>query len=134
MNVNKLLGKTLTEIIVDKDKEYIIFNTEYCSYKMYHAQDCCESVEIESIVGDIQDLIGSPILLAEEVTNSDEYPVGVEKPECCESFTWTFYKFATRKGYVDIRWFGESNGYYSESVNFAQLDKDEDIDYDTLYD
>jgi hypothetical protein len=69
-------------------------------------------------------LIGSPILVAEESTNSDTDPPDYkpEYPDCYrESFTWTFYKLATAKGWVDLRWLGESNGYYSESVDFTRL-------------
>ena len=74
------------------------------------------------IVGDRKDVIGSPILLAEEVTHENENPDVVAKiPEYQESFTWTFYKLATIKGSITIRWYGESNGYYSESVEFAKI-------------
>lgn len=95
-------------------------------YAMDHEQDCCESVTIEDICGDLADLIGSPILLAEEVSHPDENPDGVPVPEYQESFTWTFYKLATIKGSVTIRWYGESNGYYSEDVDFYQVTKDEE--------
>lgn len=112
--VNELIGKTLLSVKRGEDSLVFITN-EGEKYKMEHIQSCCESVYIESIVGDLDDLVGSPILIADESTNQDNPP-----REYVESFLWTFYKFATIKGYVDIRWFGESNGYYSESVDFYQ--------------
>jgi len=113
----ELVGKTLLSIEANKEMDEITFITnDGLKFLMYHSQDCCENVSIEDINGDLEDLIGTPILLAEEVT-SEENPEGVTK-EYQDSFTWTFYKLATIKGYVDIRWYGESNGYYSEYVSF----------------
>lgn len=119
-NVNELLGRTLTQI--ENSPYEIVFTTSAGEiYKMNHLQNCCEDVYVESIVGDLDDLIGEPILLAEEVISEDVNPEEVTAPEYQDSFTWTFYKFATRKGYVDIRWYGQSNGYYSERVSFEEV-------------
>ena len=116
-----LQGKTLKSVTGEAGGEQMTFECEDGKkYVMQHYQDCCESVAIESIVGDLADLIGTPILLAEEAT-SDKDPEGYNtKDSYRDSFTWTFYKLRTIKGSVDIRWLGESNGYYSESVDFAE--------------
>ena len=116
---NELLGKT--PIKVEKvDEEKLYFEFEDCIYLMHHWVDCCEAVEIEDICGDLRDLVGYPILLAEESTNREDNP---KDKEWEESFTWTFYKLATVKGYVDIRWYGASNGSYSEEVSLTKCKK-----------
>lgn len=124
MEFKDLKGKTLTSISVSDDKYSIVFITSDDErFMLYHEQDCCENVEIEDICGDLGDLINSPIVVAEEVVNEPNInPVGVPVQEYQESFTWTFYKLDTVRGGVTIRWYGESNGYYSESVEFSKIE------------
>jgi hypothetical protein len=121
-----LLGKTLIKIDIDYNNDKITFHcNNETVYQLFHQHDCCESVTIDDIVGDLEDLLENPITLAEEVSNyeptSEEDIKRTEEINRWGSCTWTFYKLATVKGYVDIKWFGESNGYYSESVDFKQL-------------
>lgn len=129
-----LKGKFLVAVEGGGDNDLLVFRTATGEvYEMYHRQDCCENVYIESIVGDLKDLIGNPILLAEESSNRDEHPGGVT-PSCSDvSFTWTFYKLATIEGYVDIRWFGTSNGYYSEEVSLYLKEEVEDSDFEVWW-
>lgn len=114
-NFSSLVGKTLTswERRDDGENEELIFKTSNETFRMFHNQDCCETVRIEDICGNMDDLIGSPILQAEVSTN--------EGKEKFSSFTWTFYRIATIKGSVVIRWYGSSNGYYSEYVSFEKV-------------
>lgn len=123
-NISELKGKIITKIDKIDDDELIFHCQTGEVYKMYHEQQCCELVTIEDITGDLEDLIGSPVLVAEELSNDDYVPDDPQFDEG-ESCTWTFYKIATIKGYVDIRWFGTSNGYYSEYANFILLNDEE---------
>jgi len=122
--IEDLKGKTLTSVVKGEDEITFVCD-DGSKYMMFHGQDCCENVSIEDINGELDDLVGSEILLAEEVSNE-----GLEKTLMSdfgyhpESYTWTFYKLATIKGYVDIRWYGESNGYYSEGVDLIIANKE----------
>lgn len=113
-----LKGLILANIENIDDSQLIFTLANGEKYQLYHNQDCCESVYIEDINGDLLDLVGTPLLQAEEAC-SDQNPEDITKEYQDDSFTWTFYKLATIKGYVTIRWYGESNGYYSESVDFG---------------
>jgi len=109
----QMLGKTFVRVTGSVDGDEMLFETATGERFMFaHQQDCCETVRINDIVGDLQDLVGEPLLISEEVKGATE-----PDEEHYESYSYTFYKFATRKGYVDVRWLGESNGYYSESVD-----------------
>ena len=118
--VKDLLGLTLASIEKNESSDLLIFTTAFNQkYLMIHENDCCECVWIEDICGELKDLVGNPITLAEESSSRlTEEELGEDSEG---SGTWTFYKFATIKGYVDIRWCGTSNGYYSETVDFVKV-------------
>lgn len=118
MDFEILTGKTLTKC--ERDGRYendaIRFETtDGDTYVLTHVQDCCESVGIEDIDGNFEDMIGSPILYAEVSTGDD--PAPSESAYDDEFGSWTFYRIQTAKGFMMIRWFGSSE-YYSTAVNF----------------
>ena len=115
--IEDMVGKVFTRVTGGVGDGEMVFENATERFVFFHAQDCCEHVSIEDVCGDLEDLVGEPLLLAEEVEGVT--PVEFNEADH-ESVTWTFYKFATRKGYVDVRWFGESNGYYSEGVSLGR--------------
>lgn len=119
ISISVLLGKTLLSVERDKCSVYMIFScSDGTRYIMAHEQDCCEYVYIEDISGCMDDILGVPVLLAEVSTSASN----ASADSTC---TWTYYKLATIKGDLSIRWYGSSNGYYSEEVGFEQLAPDQ---------
>ncbi len=73
VGIEYLKGKVITKITGgEQDDELRFYLEDGKVVSMYHRQDCCESVYIESIVGDLEDLIGYPILVAESPSSDDE--------------------------------------------------------------
>jgi hypothetical protein len=94
----------LTFASVEKVDDGIEFTTtEVWVLLLRHEQVCCESVWLEDITGDLSDLVGVPMVVAEERSEDD----------------WTFYTFRTIKGTVDARWCGTSNGCYSVNADMT---------------
>ena len=121
VDISILVGQTLTRIEgLAKRSEKVVWRTsDGKEYEMFHEQDCCETVELAEVIGDPEDLLGHPILRAEERTNSTEDPP--KYADSWTSWTWTFYEISTIKGTVTLRWLGESSGYYSEDVMFKEV-------------
>ncbi len=114
--IEDMVGQTFTKVERVGDSA-LKFTNARGTFEFSHDGDCCESVDIEDINGDLDDLVGSPLWMASEDNSQDSG--GPYVPEHTDSYTWTFYRFATEKGYVNVRWLGRSNGYYSERVDLS---------------
>ena len=124
VDISDLLGQTILSIAgMEAGSDMVSIITENYRYNMFHYQDCCENVYLADVIGDPQDLIGKPVLMAECVSNADG-PTKAESSYECEE--WTFYKLATLNGYVTLRWYGSSNGYYSTNISIEKLDLSKD--------
>lgn len=111
-DISKLIDRTIKSF--RKTEDTLDFLLEEDAFRFYHMQDCCECVRIYDIIGDLNDLVGCPIVEAtEKVSHIWPEELGDYNPE---SFTWTTYTLRTKDHTVVVRWLGESNGYYGEGV------------------
>lgn len=120
-DITLLRGKIL-ESVEENGDEMLFVTTDGDAFCAYHMQDCCETVRVYDVIGDLNVLIGVPIVAVSEEISS-EWENDVPIPKYLDSFTWTKHKFTTKLGTVVVRWLGESNGYYSERVHFGRTHK-----------
>ncbi len=116
MSIEDLVGKTIDRVEVTSERLVFRCGPNGLEYSSYHMQDCCESVYISRIEGNLSNILDSPITEAEETYDSENDP-----PEHPDSWTWTRQRIKTKKGEVVFVWLGESNGYYGETPYFALI-------------
>lgn len=122
MNINVLAGLTLEAFDGKKGDAEIVIVASGRKFKMLHYQDCCESVSVDSVSGNPQNAIGEVIIDATERNSRDHDLPNLPAKEWADSSeTWTYYTIRTQSETMVIRWYGTSNGYYSESVDFEEV-------------
>lgn len=113
IEIEKLVGEVLTHVDTDGADEIMLTTASGRRIKIYHSQDCCESVQIVGTDGEWSELIGKVIIEAAEDVNNGDNSDG--------TWTNTDLKFRVDGATVISRWHGESNGYYSESVDIEDV-------------
>lgn len=122
--LSDLVGKIIIKLEQVNDwSELRFFCSDGTVYALCHIQECCENVYLEDVNGELSWLLNTPILMADEARGE----TGMENE--CDRYRWTFYRFATKKGYVDLRFLGLSNGYYSERVDFFRIPREMVTEY-----
>lgn len=120
--IGELVGKTFDSVTKGSgsDSDSLIFsNKGERLYQIGHVQDCCESVTITDVAGELKWLENSPILISDARTGD------TEEGEYGDITRWTFYTFSTSKGTVVVRWDGSSNGYYGVGVDCLNCKEEE---------
>lgn len=107
----------IDKVIKDEADEWValVLDTGE-TYVAFHEQDCCEHVWVTDY-GDIESAVGEYLMQLESVSNEG----GEELPDDQGSHTWTFVNVRTDKDTYQLRFYGTSNGCYSEDAQWYRL-------------
>ena len=122
-NIDLLKGLTVKTIDAFEGGGDIMITTN-CGrqFRFTHFQDCCEHVDIYSIDGDLKRLEGFRLVDVQmETVDEPEGWADSDEAKWADSYTFTDVVFKTNAQTICVKWFGESNGYYSEGVDFEEL-------------
>lgn len=116
--LKKLIGKKIIKIEEGIGENLLTISTDNGSMNFYHYQDCCETVWLEDGLKDLEKMIGEIVLQADIIESHDDGALN----QWDESYTWTYYKISTLHNDCTLRFYGTSNGYYSESVDIEWVE------------
>ena len=117
-----LKGKSLKKITINTRDNYVLFDCEdTTSYILQHIQESNEEVVIEDTLGDLDDLIGTPLLLAKEINRYYKHIKSKKLTMAQRISAWSYYQLDTVKGTADIRWCGTCNGYYTNTARLYRV-------------
>jgi hypothetical protein len=116
VDFDALVGEVLDAVDIDREKDQILLTTRSGrQFLIHHEQDCCETVEIVGQDGCFLKLVGKPIVEAREIA------IDTTKDDSLGTETTTTLIFRVDDQTVISRWVGDSNGYYSESVDISEI-------------
>lgn len=110
---SELIGKSITNILINSENSIILFKTGHDEEFAYCCEgDCCNDVWIEHLNGIDCIIDGSTIFDVKSKGSEDRTPT---KQEVEEALLWTIY---TSSGNFDIEVRNSHNGYYGGSMYY----------------
>ena len=131
---HELVNRQISSVIVDffNSEVYFILKCldtgNYSLLVAYHEQDCCETVELLEEDPNLEKKLKK--MCGERIVSVSEKIVDISDEVSDDSGTATFYDLRSHAGETTFRWHGESNGYYSERVDFCDLCLTSEIEKD----
>lgn len=115
----KLKGKVLESWQCNFSDELVLYFTDDSCGTFFHSQECCESVSITSTELEISKLDECLGKVLTSYCEDIDYNTTQDISWHIDPFTNTTQIFNFEGVELKIKWVGESNGYYSESVDFG---------------
>lgn len=106
-----LVGKTITRIMVAKDKGAVLFKTTEGDIVANADGDCCSHSWIESVELPVN---GFPAV----VSDANDIPLNEDKDTRDGELAFYGFKITTDKGDIIIDYRNESNGYYGGNLSW----------------
>ncbi len=131
LKLKTLVGAKVNSVAIDASKEFLRLNTDRGDFTFVAVGECCSKSWIEHTCG-AMNIIGGII-----TESPDLYPNGEEIPngEADDEYSLTqryITKFVTDKGWMELEFRNESNGYYSGCLKFEAGQYGNDVEYPEL--
>lgn len=129
-DLSELIGKVF-DLVKLNGGAVEFFNDNKLMFCLHHEQSCCEWVELIDGFDELHLLQNDPIMQSYATYSHDgELKYESSHGSDYDSLTWSFYTISTFYHSVTLRFYGQSNGCYSETADLYRcLTDEEEIAY-----